>query len=62
MNEIAQAFEIHQATVSRIVKMTDNFWEMGDLTPLPMGARHPMESPVNVLVLRATAWDCEHCE
>ena len=35
MTEIAQAFEIHYATVSWIVKMTDNFWEMGDLTPLP---------------------------
>ena len=33
MTEIAQAFEIHYATVSRIVKITDNFWEMGDLTP-----------------------------
>ena len=35
MTEIAQAFEIHYATVGRIVKMTDNFWEMRDLTPLP---------------------------
>ena len=25
-----QAFEIHYATVGRVVKMTDNFWEMGD--------------------------------
>ena len=32
MDEIAQTSEIHNATVSRIVKMTDNFWEMGDLT------------------------------
>ena len=31
MTEIAQAFEIHYATVGRIVKMTGNFWEMGDL-------------------------------
>jgi hypothetical protein len=31
MTEIVQAFEIHYATVSRIVKMTDNFWEKGDL-------------------------------
>ena len=36
MTEIAQTFEIHYATVGRIVKMTDNFWEMGDLTPLPL--------------------------
>ncbi len=36
MNEIAQTSEIHNATVSQIVKMTDNCWEMGDLTPLPM--------------------------
>ena len=34
MTEIAQAFEIHYATVSRIVKMEDDFWEMGDLTPI----------------------------
>ena len=31
MTEIAQAFEIHYATVGRIVKMTGNFWEMRDL-------------------------------
>ena len=31
MDEIAQTSEIHNATVSQIVKMTDNFWEMGDL-------------------------------
>ena len=36
MKDIAQAFEIHYATVSRIVKMTGNFWEMGDLTPWPV--------------------------
>lgn len=30
MDEIAQTSEIHNATVSRIVKMTDNFWLMGD--------------------------------
>ena len=34
MTEIAQAFEIHYATVGRIVKMTGNFWELGALTPL----------------------------
>ena len=34
MNEIAQTYEIHYVTVSRIVKMKDNFWEMGDLTLL----------------------------
>ena len=33
MTEIAQAFEIHYATVGRIVKMTDDFWELADLTP-----------------------------
>ena len=39
MKDIAQAFEIHYATVSQIVKMTGNFWEMGDpvarMTPWP---------------------------
>ena len=38
MNEIAQTFEIHYVTVIRIVKMKDDFWEMGDLTPLPLHA------------------------
>ena len=33
MMEITQPFEIHDATVNRIAKMADNFWEMGDLTP-----------------------------
>ena len=32
--EIAQTFDIHYATVSRIVKKRDDLWEMGDLTPL----------------------------
>lgn len=35
MNGIAQTFEVHYVTVSRIVKMKGDFWEMGDLTPLP---------------------------
>ena len=39
MTEIAQAFEIHYATVSRIVKMTDNFWEMGDPAAHPLFAK-----------------------
>ena len=33
MKDIAQAFEIHYATVGWIVKMTGNFLEMGDLIP-----------------------------
>ena len=39
MNEIAQTFEIHYVTVSRIVKMKDDFWEIGDLTPLRINIR-----------------------
>ena len=36
MKDIAQAFEIHYATVGWIVKMTGNFWEIGDLIPWPV--------------------------
>ena len=46
MTEIAQPFEIHYATVGRIVKMTDNFWELGDLTPLRTPLRpDPVATP-----------------
>ena len=37
MKDIAQAFEIHYATVSQIVKMTGNFWEMGDPVARTLG-------------------------
>ena len=46
MTEIAQVFEIHYATVSRIVKVTGNFWEMGDLGDLTPGPRSSLLTPV----------------
>ena len=55
MTEIAQAFEIHYATVSRIVKMTDNFWDMGDLIPLPFRLRCLFEELFSVKDLSCKA-------